>query len=111
MFERLIGFLRRPPATIQGSSELPEGEARHFAAGAGEIVLCRRAGKLYALDARCPHEGGRLIGGPLVEGRYVTCPLHKYKFDPANGQAIGVACKKARTYRVVERGADCEVFL
>ena len=116
MFGRLFGFLRGPAVKIQGVDKLPEGQAKKISigdplAGGTEIILCRRDGKLFALDVRCPHEGGRIIGGPLVEGRYVTCPLHSYKFDPANGRAVGVACKSAKTYRVSERGADCDVFL
>ncbi len=116
MLGRLFGFLRGPSVKIQGVDKLPDGEAKKISigdplAGGTEIVLCRRAGKLFALDVLCPHEGGRIVGGPLVEGRYVTCPLHNYKFDPANGRAVGVACKNAKTYRVVDRGADCDVFL
>jgi nitrite reductase/ring-hydroxylating ferredoxin subunit len=116
MLGRLLGFLRGPSVTIQGVNKLPDGEAKKISigdplAGGTEIVLCRRGGQLFALDVLCPHEGGRIIGGPLVEGRYVTCPLHNYKFDPANGRAVGVACKSAKTYRVIERGDDCEVFV
>jgi nitrite reductase/ring-hydroxylating ferredoxin subunit len=116
MLGRLLGFLRGPSVLIRGVDKLPNGEAKKISigdplAGGTEIVLCRRDGRLFAVDVLCPHEGGRIIGGPLVEGRYVTCPLHNYKFDPATGRAHGVACKNAKTYRAVERGADCEVFL
>lgn len=116
MFERLFGLFRGPSVKIQGVDKLPNGEAKKVSigdplAGGTEIVLCRREGKLFAVDVLCPHEGGRIVGGPLHEGRYVMCPLHNYKFDPANGRAIGAACPDAKTYRVVEHGADCEVFL
>ena len=116
MFGRLLGFLRGPSVVIQGVDKLPEGHAKKISigdplAGGTEIVLCRKQGKLFAVDVLCPHEGGRIIGGPLVEGQFVTCPLHGYKFDPANGRAVGVACKSAKTYRVVERGAEARVFV
>jgi nitrite reductase/ring-hydroxylating ferredoxin subunit len=97
---------------------LPEGEARKVLvpaerAGAPphEVVLVRRLGRLYALDSLCPHEGGRLNEGPLWEGRYVTCPLHLYRFDPRTGAAIGVECKPARTYVVRERDGMAELEL
>ena len=116
MFERLFGWFRGPSVKIQGVDKLPEGESKKISigdpmAGGTEIILCRRDGKLFAVDVLCPHEGGRIVAGPLHEGRYVMCPLHNYKFDPANGRAIGTACKNARTYRVVARGGDCEVFV
>ena len=116
MFERLLGLFRGPSVRIQGVDKLPEGDSKKLSigdplAGGTEIILCRREGQLFAVDVLCPHEGGRIVAGPLHGGRYVMCPLHNYKFDPANGRAIGAACKDAKTYRVVDHGVDCEVFL
>jgi nitrite reductase/ring-hydroxylating ferredoxin subunit len=116
MFDLLRTLLHGRPLTITGTRALPEGEARKVAlgdplAGGKELVLCRVEGRLYAVDAACPHEGGRISAGPLLEGRLVLCPLHNYKFDPKNGQAVGVACRAARTYAVRERGADCRVWV
>jgi nitrite reductase/ring-hydroxylating ferredoxin subunit len=116
MLSRILGLLRRPGVLIRGVDKLPEGEGRKVSigdplAGGTEIVLCRVGGKLHAVDVICPHEGGRIVGGPLVEKQYLMCPLHNYKFEPATGRAIGAACKNAKTYRVVAKGADCEVFV
>ena len=115
MLSWLRGLLAPRPVLVKGAAKLPEGEARCVAlgdplAGGKEIVLARREGRLCALDRRCPHEGGRLASGPLAEGRYVVCPLHGYRFDPADGRAVGVACQSARVYRVREVGDDCEVW-
>jgi ferredoxin-nitrite reductase len=42
-------------------------------------------GRIFAVDAVCPH-----AGGPLEEGTFrnceVTCPLHDYKFDLTTGR-------------------------
>ena len=116
MFESLKRLFRGPSVKIQGVDKLPEGESKKVSigdplAGGTEVVLCRREGRLFAVDVRCPHEGGRIVDGPLREGRFVVCPLHNYKFDPESGRAVGVACRDARTYRVVESGRDCEIFL
>lgn len=116
MLERLFGLFRGASVKIQGVDKLPEGEAKKISigdplAGGTEIVLCRRDGKLFAVDVLCPHEGGRISAGPLMEGRYLICPLHNYKFDPTNGRAVGVACKSAKTYRVIEKGRDCDVYV
>lgn len=113
----LGGLFRGRPTVIEGIGALEEGTSRSVEigdtlAGTGvELILCRVDGKVLALDARCPHEGGRIIAGPLVEGRYAACPLHNYQFDPATGKARDVACRKARTFRVRESGEVCEVWL
>ena len=116
MLSKLFGLFRGRPARIQGASRLPEGEARTVAlgdplAGGTEVVLCRLGGELHALDRLCPHEGGRIAGGPLVDGRYVICPLHNYRFDPATGKAVGVVCGSAKTYRVREDDDDALVWI
>jgi nitrite reductase/ring-hydroxylating ferredoxin subunit len=117
----MIGKLKRifgkKPAIVKGTAKLEEGQSKRVEfgdvlAGTGvEVVLCRVGGKVLALDTRCPHEGGRIVDGPLLEGRYAVCPLHNYAFDPRTGEAQRVVCKKARTYRVQEDGDQCEVWL
>lgn len=102
---------------VQGTGKLPDGEARKVTigdpiAGTGlNVILARVDGALHAVDARCPHEGGQLMPGPLVEGRYVRCPLHNYHFDPKNGACVNAACGKARVLRAVEKDGDTELQL
>lgn len=115
-----MGFLdlfRGRPAMITGTGKLQEGHSKKVdlgdpLAGTGkQIVLCRVEGKLYALDSRCPHEGGRISDGPLLEGKHAMCPLHNYKFDPRTGKSVDRACNDAKTYRVKENGQDCEIWV
>lgn len=103
---------------IPGVARLAEGEARKILvpserAGAPprEIVLVRLEGRLFALDSLCPHEGGRIAEGPLWEGRYVSCPLHLYRFDPRTGEAVDVECERARTYPAREVNGVAEIEL
>lgn len=116
MLKRLFGFGRKP-ALIKGAGRLAEGQARKIVfgdpiAGDGvELILCRVDGALHAIDVQCPHEGGRIVDGPLVEGKYAVCPLHQYVFDPKNGRAVNAACRAAKTYKVREVEGDCEVWL
>lgn len=116
MFRKLFGFGRKP-AVVKGTDRLAEGHAKQVdigdvLAGTGRsVIFCRVEGELHALDSACPHEGGRIVGGPLVDGRYATCPLHHYKFDPKTGAAVGVACGKARVYEVRERDGEAEIWL
>ena len=53
--------------------------------GEKTVALLRKETAIYAFAATCPHSGARLCEGWLdMQGR-VVCPLHKYRFDPANG--------------------------
>ena len=115
MLSKLLSFLRGRGIVIRGTGKLPEGHARRVElgdalAGGIEVVLCRVDGELFALDRRCPHEGGRMMDGPLAGGRYAVCPLHSYKFDPKTGKAIGVACADAKRYTVRERDGDAQIW-
>lgn len=102
---------------IPGVARLPEGEGRKVLVPGElpespplELLLVRLGGVLYALDATCPHEGGRLAEGPLWDG-CVTCPLHLYRFDPRTGAAIEVDCDPARTFPVREVDGAAELEL
>ena len=116
MLGRLLRLFRKRPVRIPDADRLAEGEARKVdigdpLAGGTQVLLCRVEGRVHALDSRCPHEGGRIAPGPLAEGRYATCPLHNYSFDPRDGQAVGVTCRSARTYRVEERAGGFDLYL
>ena len=116
MLSKLLGFFRGRPAVIQGANKLPDGQSKTVSlgdplAGGTEIVLCRLNGKLHAVDRLCPHEGGRIVDGPLLDGKHVLCPLHNYRFDPTTGKAVGVVCASAKTYRVRETGPEAEVWI
>jgi len=111
----LSRLLRGPSTLVQGTDKLPEGHAKCVEigdpmAGGKSVVLARRGGKLFAVDRRCPHEGGRISGGPLLDGKHLLCPLHNYRFDPETGKAIGVSCPPARVYKLEEKGGDAEVW-
>ncbi len=106
------------PLRVPGVDRLAEGHAKKIRFDvdgdddrSGELVLCRVDGELYALDTLCPHEGGRISEGPLMERRYTLCPLHLYRFDPRDGAAVGIECPPARTYRVEERGTQAVIWL
>lgn len=116
MLRRLLALFRRPRVLVPNAGELAEGEGRKVdigdpGAGGLSVLLCRVGGRVYAIDTHCPHEGGQMIPGPLIEGRYATCPLHNYVFDPRNGKPVGAVCRSARVFSVVERGDACEIRL
>ena len=55
--------------------------------GPHELALFRAGEQVHAIDNACPHAGGSLAEGNVVDG-CVTCPLHGWKFDTCSGAAI-----------------------
>ncbi|MEZ6015729.1 MAG: Rieske 2Fe-2S domain-containing protein [Planctomycetota bacterium] len=115
MLRRILALFRRQGVLVPDVSNLLEGEARKIDigdvhAGGTRVILCRVDGEVFALDSRCPHDGGEITTGPLAEGKYAVCPLHRYRFDPKTGKAVDVLCRAARKYRVEPRGVGVEVF-
>jgi len=117
LFKRLLQLFRGRPHRVEGIADLPEGEARGMIVGdpfngGAQIVIARVDGQLHALDSLCPHAAdGHFNEGKLIHGRYVWCPAHNYRFDPATGRPIGSVCKKATVYRLEVDGDDCVVYV
>ncbi|XZF13318.1 Rieske (2Fe-2S) protein [Chitinophagaceae bacterium MMS25-I14] len=92
-----------------GFSTLEEGRMVSALAGEKQLTLLRKGDMLYAFAATCPHSGALLCEGWLdVQGR-VVCPLHKYRFDPANGRNTSGEGYKLKTFPVEIR--DDEIFI
>jgi len=65
---------------------IPLGEGRAYClAGRAIAVFRTREGGLYALDNQCPHRGGALADGLVVDDM-VICPLHARRFELATGR-------------------------
>lgn len=68
--------------------EIPRLGSRVVKTPQGDIALFRTAeDEVFALRDKCPHKGGPLSQG-LVAGRVVTCPLHAWKIQLENGEAV-----------------------
>jgi nitrite reductase (NADH) small subunit len=68
--------------------QVPPGEGRCFILGDHQIALFRRRdGAVFALQARCPHQGGPLADG-LIGADAVVCPLHGWQFRLGDGAGI-----------------------
>ena len=53
------------------------------------IALFRVAGKFYAIDDLCTHDGGPLADGDL-DGFVIACPRHGATFDIRTGQVLSM---------------------
>jgi len=67
--------------------DVPPGEVRSASAEGRTLALVNLDGRVYALDAVCPHQGGPLDQGQLWRGA-LECPWHHFCFDPATGRNV-----------------------
>jgi nitrite reductase (NADH) small subunit len=75
----------------------------------GDIAIFRTSDdEVFAMHDKCPHKGGPLSQG-IVHGKTVTCPLHSWKIQLENGEAVApdVGCTKPFAVKV----EDGSVFL
>lgn len=91
-------------------SELPDGACRVFRKSGKQIALFRRAGRIYACNNRCPHEGYPLSKGDLDGDCVLTCNWHNWKFDLESGENL-YGGDRLRVYPVEIRGEEIWVDL
>jgi nitrite reductase/ring-hydroxylating ferredoxin subunit/multimeric flavodoxin WrbA len=70
---------------VGGSEELAAKELQQVNAGRQKIALCYRDGTFSAISGVCNHAGGPLGEGRL-DGDYVVCPWHNWKFHCKTGE-------------------------
>ncbi len=89
---------------IGALDEIPVRGARLVKTAAGCVAVFRTgADEVFALEDRCPHQGGPLSEG-IVHGRAVTCPLHNWVIAFETGEAAGEAGRVATYAARVEGG-------
>ena len=89
--------------------DIPRQGSRVVQTPSGEIALFRTDDdKVFALNNKCPHQGGPLSQG-IVHGNRVTCPLHNWVIDLETG--IAVAPNQGCAHRREVRVAHGLVFL
>lgn len=76
-----------PKARVAQASSLQRGQMRQVTIGETEVLLARYEGQLYALGARCPHQGAPLAEG-ILHDRRLVCPWHGSVFDVTSGEAL-----------------------
>ena len=74
------------------------------------VALFRIAGKYYAIEDICPHQGSSFDGGS-VDGDIVTCPLHGWKLNVVSGASLEAPGVTIETYEVRVAGNDVYVRL
>lgn len=74
---------------VGAAEDVPIRGARVVKTPLGCVAVFRTAAdEVFALEDRCPHQGGPLSQG-IVHGRSVTCPLHNWVISLETGEAQG----------------------
>lgn len=76
------GWLKGPSV-----AELEEGRPVRFVLAGHDVLLVRINGKVMAFRNQCPHMGISLERG-LVDGSFIACPGHGFRFDLTTGECI-----------------------
>jgi len=87
-----------PWTTLCEFSELTEGSGKYVEIGGFQLGVFLDKGQVYVTDNTCPHAGGNLADGRIVEG-CIVCPWHNWPFHLANGQLRGSPGVAISTYR------------
>jgi ferredoxin-nitrite reductase len=97
--------LPTPVTKLEGPPSLadfPEGKGRLVKLNGLELAVFKRSGRLFALQNTCPHEGASLAEGD-VDGDFVICPGHSFRFNFRTGACSNAPDLRARTYAVTLR--------
>lgn len=76
---------------------LAEGQAHGFEVAGNRLAVCRQGELVFAVDARCPHNGGPLDMGRVEEGELI-CPWHRWRFRLKDGRCTTVRGNTLRTF-------------
>ena len=91
---------------ICNRADLPdEGQAREFTVDGKVICVARVEGALSAMDNVCPHRGGPLGQGVVLDGKLI-CPWHGWQYDPKTGEAGHNSGVKVAVYSLKIEGED-----
>jgi len=93
---------------VASTSELKPGTAKTVTVNGVDIALYNVAGKIYATDNTCLHQGGPL-GEGLLDGEIITCPWHMWEYNVCTGEKVGNSSIKLSTYPVEVEGTDIKV--
>ena len=97
-----------PLRRIASLDELPPGTLLERHVADRTFALCNDAGTIHAFDGVCPHHGGPLGQGNLVDGR-IICPWHAWEFRVDDGALDYNPGVQLQRFRVEVRGGDVYV--
>src|ERR1700722_882111 len=67
--------------------ELPKDSVIEVEHDGNLYAICNSGGEIRALSGVCPHQGGPLGQGTVIQGLLV-CPWHMWEFDSKSGACL-----------------------
>lgn len=95
---------------VASTADLKPGTAMAVEVDGKAIALFNVAGKIYATDNTCLHQGGPL-GEGMLDGEIVTCPWHQWEYNVRTGEKVGDSSVKVAAYPVEVDGTDIKLAL
>lgn len=65
-----------------------------------KLCIGKHNDSLFACTQKCPHAGGILVDGYIDGFGNLVCPLHRYKFNPANGRNVSGEGYYLKTFNI-----------
>ena len=96
-------------ASVGAAEDFAVGSVNAISLGERQVALVRTEDGFFALDGRCPHQGGPLGEGALCDGA-LRCPWHGYDFALKSGKGVGND-ETAETFQVREQDGAVEIAL
>ena len=87
MAESAANGVERRWIRVAYCESIPPREGRAALVNGREIAIFNLGDRFFAVDNRCPHQGGPLCDG-IVAGDAVVCPLHAWKVNLDTGTVI-----------------------
>ncbi|XP_058473619.1 cholesterol 7-desaturase nvd [Solea solea] len=96
---------------ILDSSMLERGDVKDVTVLGQQVAVFRGLdGRVYALDAYCPHLGANLAVGGRVVGNCIECPFHGWQFGGNDGKCVKIPyAEKVPHFAKVHPWPSCEV--
>jgi nitrite reductase (NADH) small subunit len=91
--------------------DIKQGERKVVNLDGNIIAVFNIAGKFYAIENVCPHQGGPVGEGEVSEGDTVTCPLHEWRFNIKTGNSSEFPDIKVKTFPVKVVGDEIKVVV
>lgn len=93
---------------VEVKEEIESGKAIRVVVKNIPLALFRNGDTYFAISALCPHQGGPLDKGKIVNG-YVECPWHKWQFSTEDGQGPPEFPDCVPYYKVLQRKGELYV--
>ena len=91
---------------VADAEQLQQGKTMRVELQGREVLLCRTAEGVFAVDNLCTHGAARLCEGKL-KGHRILCPMHGAAFDVRDGSALTRPAVRALASHAVRiEGAD-----